>query len=51
MNDFTYSLRSDWKEIDGSWYYFDENSCMVTGTREIDGKTYEFDWDGKWVEE
>jgi hypothetical protein len=51
MNDFTYSLSSDWKEIDGSWYYFDENSRMVMGSREIDGKTYEFDWDGKWMEE
>ena len=39
-----------WKQIDGSWYYFDNNGYMVTGTVSINNKTYNFDSKGKWVE-
>ncbi|MCD7908457.1 MAG: hypothetical protein LUH04_12410 [Clostridium sp.] len=51
MNNFTVNLVSDWKEIDGIWYYFDENGNMVTGEREIKGVLYRFDTDGMWIEE
>lgn len=49
MNDFTYSLKNDWKEIDGSWYYFNEAGHMVTGSQVIDGSSFVFDGDGKWT--
>ena len=50
MNNFSFSLKSDWKEIDGNWYYFDGDGDMVTGIQEINGKTYQFDLDGKWID-
>ncbi|SCW53386.1 Glucan-binding domain-containing protein (YG repeat) [Ruminococcaceae bacterium YRB3002] len=33
---------SKWKQIDGSWYYFDAGGKYVTGLQEIRGKTYYF---------
>lgn len=50
INDFSESLAANWKEIDGNWYYFDENAVMVTGDYEIDGVTWSFDADGRWIE-
>jgi len=38
--------RSEFVEIKGSTYYFDEMGYMVTGFREIDDKTYYFRKDG-----
>ena len=50
-------LASTWLELTkdentkkAGWYYFDENGEMVTGTREIDGKKYEFDSNGRYIE-
>ena len=40
--------RNTWKEIDGNWYYFDGNCCMVTGSYLIDGRTERFDGQGVW---
>lgn len=44
------SAATGWKEIDGSWYYFDEqNSNMITGWQEIDGVWYYFKKNGDGV--
>ncbi|MFJ8119872.1 hypothetical protein [Bacillus mycoides] len=34
-------LASDWKEIDGNWYYFDSNGEMASSDWQMD---YEFQW-------
>ena len=40
-----------WKQIGGSWYYFDsDGACVISDTIEIDGSWYGFDKDGKWVQ-
>ncbi len=41
-------LSSEWMEIDGTWYYFDENGRTFTdqGAHEIDGVPYCFDYRG-----
>ena len=39
-----------WRQINGSWYYFDNNGYMVTGAVSIDNKTYKFDSNGKWID-
>lgn len=39
-----------WRQINGSWYYFNENGYMVTGAVSINNKTYNFDSNGKWIE-
>ncbi|WP_160688595.1 cell wall-binding protein [Clostridium sp. C2-6-12] len=39
-----------WRQINGSWYYFNENGYMVTGAVAINNKTYNFDSNGKWIE-
>ena len=41
--------RSCWLKIDGKWYYFSSNGCMVTGTVTIQGKKYHFDQHGVWI--
>ena len=38
-----------WLKIDGKWYWFDANGVMATGSRVIDGKTYNFTPEGVWV--
>lgn len=38
-----------WKEIDGSWYCFDDEGCMRTGWYDQDGYRYYLDSDGKRV--
>lgn len=30
-----------------NWYYYDENGCAVSGIVEIDGKTYNFSYNGR----
>lgn len=42
-------IRNSWKEIDGTWYYFDGNCHMVIGSYLIDGKTERFDQNGAWI--
>lgn len=48
-----YMAKSEW--IDDSYYnaryYVDENGIYVTGTRKIDGKTQQFQSNGKWIGE
>ena len=53
---------SQWKEIDGRWYYFDAQGYMATGWVQVDGVYYYLDTrsgamyanrytpDGYWVE-
>ena len=47
-----YKVRG-WKEIDASWYYFstDMSGYMRTGKTVIDGESYEFDLDGKLIDQ
>jgi glucan-binding YG repeat protein len=34
----------------GNWYYFDSNGAMLASTtRKIDGTTYTFDANGRWI--
>lgn len=35
--------KNEWKKIKGEWYYFNDNSIMVTGWLENSGKWYYFD--------
>lgn len=35
-------MQTGWLEIDGKWYYFDENGKAVTGFNTINSKTYYF---------
>lgn len=48
-----YMAKSEW--IDDSYYnaryYVDENGIYVTGTHKIDGKTQQFQSNGKWIGE
>ena len=40
-------LVNDWAQVDGQWYYLDENGYMVKGKiREINGSLYEFATNG-----
>lgn len=39
-------VEAKWKNIDGNWYYFNEDGCMLTGKQEVDGATYYFGDDG-----
>lgn len=39
-------IRSDWKRISGSWYYFNEDGIMQTGEVVVDGTTYQFSSSG-----
>lgn len=42
-------LQTGWKQIKGTWYYFDEDHRMVRGPVEIDEQTYYFNENGAWV--
>ena len=51
------ALNIGWKQMDGDWYYFDQETCTAyAGTiRKVDNDVYGFDEDGKmlhdcWVE-
>jgi glucan-binding YG repeat protein len=42
--------QSAWLKAGGNWYYFDSNGAMLASTtRKIDGKTYTFDANGRWI--
>ena len=41
--------RSAWIQDGGYWYYLKSNGYMATGTQTIDGKTYKFDSQGRWI--
>lgn len=38
-----------WKQIKGTWYYFDHNGWMKTGWQKIGGKWYNFGNDGAMI--
>ena len=45
-----------WVDVDGTWYYFDEEGVALTGWQEIDGAWYYFNEDGtmaadEWVDD
>lgn len=40
-----------WRQINGSWYYFDDNGYAVTGTVSINNKTYNFDSNCRWIDD
>lgn len=42
------SMQTGWQRINSVWYYF-RDGVMVTGTQIINGKTYKFDSNGKWI--
>ena len=43
-------VKSDWRQIDGVWYYFDINGRMIQGKKKvINGQTYIFDDDGAMI--
>lgn len=42
---------SDWKEVDGKWYHFDEEGYMETGLILVDGIPYFLEEDGAMVRE
>lgn len=37
---------SSWQKIASNWYYYDENSILTVGKKDIKGTTYYFDKDG-----
>ena len=42
--------KNEWKQINGAWYYFDNNFFMISnGIYEIDGRKSKFAADGKWL--
>ena len=42
--------KQEWKQINGTWYYFDEYSIMVSNTiKNINEKLYEFANSGAWI--
>ncbi len=42
-----YALAEQWYYENGMWYYFAADCCMVTGLKEINGKVYYFDDQGR----
>jgi len=43
-------MATGWKQIGGTWYYFNAGGDMVTGWKTINGTKYYFNADGAWVE-
>ena len=50
-------MSTGWKQIDGSWYYFNSNGHMMTGWIQLENESddpemthswYYFDTNGKW---
>ncbi|MCR5845734.1 MAG: hypothetical protein K6G78_04115 [bacterium] len=41
--------KNKWAKDGGSWYYLKSNGYMATGTLTINGKTYRFASNGKWI--
>ncbi len=44
------SMTTGWLQSGKTWYYLNKSGHMVTGTQTINGKSYEFDSDGRWIE-
>jgi len=39
-------MKTGWYLSGSSWYYFDNSGVMVTGSKTINGKTYNFNSNG-----
>ena len=50
LKDSGIMAHKEWIKWEGGWYYLKESGIMATGTLTIDGKTYNFDKSGKWIE-
>ena len=44
-------IRNDWKQLDGDWYYFNEDGIMQTGEVTVDGTIYHFQESGELLDE
>ena len=41
-----------WQKINNTWYYFDmQNAWMLSGTHNINGKSYTFSSNGAWIDD
>ena len=49
MDSTGHIAKSRWLKEGGDWYYLKADGYMATGNIVIDGKTYRFDSDGKWL--
>lgn len=51
FNDKGEMVKNAWISDAGEWYYAGASGSMVTGSQTIKGKTYYFDYSGKWIEQ
>ena len=42
-------MATGWVLDGGAWYYMSDTGAMVTGTREVDGRSSIFSESGRWV--
>ena len=49
MDSTGHIAKSRWLKEGGDWYYLKADGYMATGNIVINGKTYRFDSDGKWL--
>lgn len=42
-------MATGWLKYNNNWFYFNSKGYMLTGKQVIDGKTYEFNKDGYWI--
>ena len=42
-------VKSDWRLINGNWYWFDENGLMSTGVKQVGDQGYHFRENGDYV--
>lgn len=42
-------IKNDWGNINGNWYWFDENGYAVTGWKDINNHRYYFDLENCWM--
>ena len=43
------AILTGWQQIDGSWYYYNDEGVKVTGWQVIEGDTYYFNYNGKMM--
>lgn len=42
-------MRTGWVMDGGTWYYLSPSGAMVTGTQDINGRSYTFNASGVWI--